>query len=92
MFLHFICGFMAGFVATCIASPADVIKTRLMSNPDSYSGVINCFTRMIREEGMASFYKGFVPNFFRLSIWSITCFMSMERIKLYINGPPKAAE
>ena len=78
--LHFICGFMAGFVATCIASPADVVKTRLMSSPDSYSGVINCFRRMILEEGPASFYKGFVPNFFRLSLWSITCFIAMEKI------------
>jgi solute carrier family 25 uncoupling protein 8/9 len=76
--LHFICGFLAGFVATCIASPADVVKTRLMSSPDSYLGVVNCFKRMIVEEGPLSFYKGFVPNFMRLSIWSITCFIAME--------------
>jgi len=78
IFLHFICGFMAGFVATVIASPADVVKTRLMSSPDSYTGVVNAFTRMLAEEGPGAFYKGFVPNFFRLSIWSITAFICME--------------
>jgi hypothetical protein len=43
MILHFTSGFSAGFIATIIASPFDVIKTRLMSSPDSYKGVVNCF-------------------------------------------------
>jgi solute carrier family 25 (mitochondrial uncoupling protein), member 8/9 len=85
--LHFICGFMAGFVATVIASPADVVKTRLMSSPDSYSGVVNAFTRMMAEEGPKAFYKGFFPNFMRLSLWSITCFIAMEKIKAAFNKP-----
>ncbi len=76
--LHFVAGFMAGFVATIIASPADVVKTRLMSSPDSYTGVVNAFTRMVREEGPLSFYKGFIPNFTRLSLWSCTTFICME--------------
>ena len=29
--LHFVCGFSAGFIAVCFASPADVTKTRLMN-------------------------------------------------------------
>jgi hypothetical protein len=83
--LHFICGFLAGFCATVIGSPADVVKTRLMSSPDSYTGVVNCFQRMVMEEGMGSFYKGFVPNFMRLSLWSITCFIAMEKLKHLFN-------
>jgi solute carrier family 25 uncoupling protein 8/9 len=79
---------MAGFVATCIASPADVVKTRLMSSPDSYTGVVNAFSRMIAEEGPRAFYKGFVPNFFRLSLWSITAFIAMEQIKIMFGGKP----
>jgi solute carrier family 25 uncoupling protein 8/9 len=78
IFLHFICGLSAGFIACCIASPADVVKTRLMSNPDSYNGVINCFSRTFKEEGGKAFYKGFVPNFTRLGVWSVTCFVTME--------------
>lgn len=76
--LHFTAGFMAGFVATIVASPADVVKTRLMSSPDSYTGVVNAFTRMVREEGPLAFYKGFIPNFTRLSLWSCTTFICME--------------
>lgn len=87
--LHFTAGFMAGFVATIVASPADVVKTRLMSSPDSYTGVVNAFTRMMTEEGPRAFYKGFIPNFMRLSLWSCTCFIAMEKIKVFLQGPPK---
>jgi solute carrier family 25 uncoupling protein 8/9 len=34
--LHFICGFSAGFIAVCFASPADVTKTRLMNVKKNY--------------------------------------------------------
>ena len=91
-FLHFICGLSAGFIATIIASPADVVKTRLMSSPDSYSGVINCFTRTFREEGPLAFYKGFIPNFTRLGLWSVICFVSMEKFKYYLIGPSSIAK
>lgn len=86
--LHFTAGFMAGFVATIIASPADVVKTRLMSSPDSYHGVVNAFTRMIKEEGFLSFYKGFIPNFTRLSLWSCTTFICMEQFKILLGAVP----
>lgn len=87
--LHFTAGFMAGFIATVVASPADVVKTRLMSSPDSYTGVVNAFSRMVKEEGPSVFYKGFFPNFMRLSIWSSTCFIAMEKIKIFLTGPHK---
>ena len=29
--LHFICALSAGFIAVCVASPVDVIKTRVMN-------------------------------------------------------------
>jgi Mitochondrial carrier protein len=79
--LHFISAISAGFIATIIASPFDVVKTRLMSSPDAYSGLVNCFTRTLREEGAMAFYNGFIPNFTRLGLWSAVCFISMERIK-----------
>jgi solute carrier family 25 uncoupling protein 8/9 len=78
MLVHTISGFTAGFIATIVASPFDVIKTRLMSSPDSYNGVVNCFTRTLSEVGPLAFYNGFIPNFTRLGTWSVTCFVCME--------------
>jgi hypothetical protein len=79
--LHFISAISAGFIATIVASPFDVVKTRLMSSPDAYKGLINCFSRTLSEEGPMAFYNGFIPNFTRLGLWSAVCFISMEKIK-----------
>lgn len=87
MRLHLICGFMAGFVATIVSSPFDVVKTRLMSSPDAYKGVVNCFSRTLKEEGPLAFYKGFIPNVTRIGSWACICFVSMEQIKLLLIGP-----
>lgn len=85
--LHTISGFGAGFIATVIASPADVLKTRLMSNPDAYTGVLNCISRVVKEEGLSALYKGFVPNFMRVGTWSVVCFISMEKVKRMLIHP-----
>lgn len=48
MRLHFLCGFMAGFTATCIGSPFDVIKTRMMNKAVHYNGFIDCVSTTFR--------------------------------------------
>ena len=56
---HMVCGFGSGFVATIIASPIDVVKTRYMSSfVGQYSGVIDCLIQMVKENGLRSLYKG----------------------------------
>lgn len=45
--LHFLCGTTAGFFATLIASPADVIKSRLMASPDEFKGIGDCAMRTL---------------------------------------------
>jgi len=78
LLLHFLSAISAGFIATVIASPFDVVKTRLMASPDAYSGLMNCFQRTLREDGAMAFYNGFIPNFTRLGTWSAVCFICME--------------
>jgi solute carrier family 25 uncoupling protein 8/9 len=58
-----------------------------MSNPDAFTGFLNCFTRTLKDEGPKAFYKGFVPNFTRIGVWSIACFLSMEQFKILLLGP-----
>lgn len=40
--------------------PADVIKTRLQSGRN-YNGMLHCLGRMLREEKLSAFYRGFSP-------------------------------
>jgi hypothetical protein len=57
----------AGFAATCVGSPADVVGTRIMTDRSATQrGLLPYVAHMVRDEGIASLYKGFVPNFARI--------------------------
>ncbi|XP_078000361.1 dicarboxylate carrier UCP2-like [Glandiceps talaboti] len=79
---HFVSAFCAGFIATCVASPVDVVKTRFMnSSKGQYRGAIDCAVKMFKEGGAKSFYKGFMPSFMRLGSWNVFMFIFYEQLK-----------
>ncbi|OCT96432.1 hypothetical protein XELAEV_18014110mg [Xenopus laevis] len=79
---HFVAAFGAGFCATVVASPVDVVKTRYMNSPSGqYKNALNCAFTMVVKEGSVAFYKGFIPAFLRLGSWNIFMFVSYEQLK-----------
>jgi hypothetical protein len=56
---------IAGFFASFFSLPFDFVKTRLQKQsrgPDGklpYKGFVDCFQKVIREEGPLRFYRGF---------------------------------
>uniref|UniRef100_A0A8V0ZSH0 Solute carrier family 25 member 12 n=1 Tax=Gallus gallus TaxID=9031 RepID=A0A8V0ZSH0_CHICK len=64
-------GAIAGVPAASLVTPADVIKTRLQvaarAGQTTYSGVIDCFGKILREEGPSAFWKGAAARVFRSS-------------------------
>ncbi|NXL57448.1 CMC1 protein, partial [Chordeiles acutipennis] len=64
-------GAIAGVPAASLVTPADVIKTRLQvaarAGQTTYSGVIDCFAKILREEGPSAFWKGAGARVFRSS-------------------------
>lgn len=86
--LHFICAFLAGFTATCVGSPFDVVKTRMMNKSVNYNGFIDCVTRTAKNEGLLAFYNGFTANFMRIGTWNIVMFITLEQLKKVLF-PPK---
>uniref|UniRef100_A0AAY4DLP9 EF-hand domain-containing protein n=1 Tax=Denticeps clupeoides TaxID=299321 RepID=A0AAY4DLP9_9TELE len=64
-------GALAGMPAASLVTPADVIKTRLQvaarAGQTTYSGVIDCFWKILREEGPLAFWKGAGARVFRSS-------------------------
>ncbi|KAM6157696.1 putative mitochondrial transporter UCP3 isoform 1-T1 [Rhynchocyon petersi] len=79
---HFISAFGAGFCATVVASPVDVVKTRYMNSPpDRYRSPLDCMLKMMAQEGPKAFYKGFTPSFLRLGAWNVVMFVSYEQLK-----------
>ncbi|KAI4157433.1 MAG: hypothetical protein LQ342_008292 [Letrouitia transgressa] len=61
---HFTASFLAGFVATTICSPVDVVKTRIMSAKDT-EALVGLLTRIYKAEGVKWVFKGWVPSFIR---------------------------
>lgn len=56
---HFVSAFGAGFCATVVASPVDVVKTRYMNSPPGqYRSPLDCMLKMVAWEGPTAFYKG----------------------------------
>lgn len=79
---HFVCSAWAGFVATVVGSPVDVIKTRMMSaKPGDYKGVVDCAVSTFKKEGVAAFYNGFAANASRIVSWNIVMFMSLAQVR-----------
>ena len=74
----------AGFVAALCSTPADVVKTRLMSqNPSAplYSGAVDCFRQSVAAEGFPAMYKGFFPTWARLGPFQLIFWVSYEQLR-----------
>jgi len=78
--LHTVASSLAGTVATTICSPADVIKSRMMSCTGS-STVIGILTKSLREEGPMFIFKGWTPAFIRLAPNTVLLFVFLEQLK-----------
>ncbi|KJX97552.1 mitochondrial dicarboxylate carrier like protein [Zymoseptoria brevis] len=77
---HFSASLMAGFVATTVCSPVDVIKTRIMS-ASTKDGFIPLVKRITANEGIGWVFKGWVPSFIRLGPHTIATFLFLEQHK-----------
>lgn len=79
---HIMSGLGAGFFAVCVGSPVDVVKSRIMGDSKGqYSGVLDCFVKTAKNDGITAFYKGFLPNFGRLGSWNVVMFLTLEQVR-----------
>ncbi|KAH7339000.1 mitochondrial carrier domain-containing protein [Rhizoctonia solani] len=62
---------IAGMPAAYLATPADVIKTRLQvearTGQSTYNGITDAFRKILREEGASAFFKGGIARVVRSS-------------------------
>ncbi|KAK4686660.1 hypothetical protein P7C73_g3465, partial [Tremellales sp. Uapishka_1] len=80
--LHFVASLGAGTVATTVCSPADVIKSRIMSahGPGS-SSTLGVIRASLAAEGPMFMFKGWVPAWTRLQPTTILIFQILEQLK-----------
>uniref|UniRef100_A0A452HPJ8 Solute carrier family 25 member 25 n=1 Tax=Gopherus agassizii TaxID=38772 RepID=A0A452HPJ8_9SAUR len=58
-----VAGSLAGVIAQSSIYPMEVLKTRMaLRKTGQYSGMLDCAKNILSKEGMAAFYKGYIPN------------------------------
>ncbi|XP_078084516.1 calcium-binding mitochondrial carrier protein Aralar1 isoform X1 [Mustelus asterias] len=82
-------GAIAGVPAASLVTPADVIKTRLQvaarADQTTYSGVIDCFRKILREEGHRALWKGAGARVCRSSPQFGVTLVSYELLQRWLN-------
>jgi solute carrier family 25 carnitine/acylcarnitine transporter 20/29 len=70
-----IAGFAAGLAGTILGHPLDTVKTRLQSRTE-YKGMYDCFSKIVRTEGVASLYKGLASPLVSLTLLNMLSFQT----------------
>jgi hypothetical protein len=86
---HIASSLMSGLIASCVSTPFDVIKTRIINQPTNsnmYKGPIDCVMQTVKSEGAFALYKGFVPTYLRLAPWQMIFFVTAEQFSMAICG------
>ncbi|KAF5798394.1 putative mitochondrial carrier protein [Helianthus annuus] len=84
---HVTASFAAGFVASVVTNPIDVIKTRVMNmkvesgKARPYAGAADCALQTIKAEGPMALYKGFIPTISRQGPFTVVLFVTLEQVR-----------
>mmetsp|Transcript_22299 Transcript_22299/g.54465 ORF Transcript_22299/g.54465 Transcript_22299/m.54465 type:complete len:298 (+) Transcript_22299:132-1025(+) len=88
---HFAASLCAGLIAAVVSTPLDVVKSRTMNSSVSgeqhgvpgvrYTSGWNCFTQVVRAEGVRGLYKGFVPCYTRMAPQVLIMWLCVENYR-----------
>lgn len=80
-------GAAAGIITVYTTMPIDTVKTRMQSleSKNMYSGTINCFYKVFKNEGILTFWKGATPRLGRLIPSGGIVFTIYEKIMLVLH-------
>ena len=92
--LHIASSIVAGCVTNIVASPVDIVRTRIMTQKNEkgavlmYKGTADCILKTVKSEGIFGLYKGFVPNWTRTGLHTITIFFVFEQLRRLVGMKP----
>ncbi len=83
-------GLTTGAIGISVASPTDLVKIRLQAEgrlpagvPRRYTGTVDAFTKIFKNEGITGFWKGVGPNIVRNSIMYERCTSHHSMYRMY---------
>ncbi|XP_013148332.1 PREDICTED: mitochondrial 2-oxoglutarate/malate carrier protein isoform X2 [Papilio polytes] len=77
--LHFCASMVSGLVTTIASMPVDIIKTRIQNAAKGQSQ-LSVVTSILRNEGVFSLWKGFLPYYTRLGPHTVLTFIFLEQL------------
>lgn len=91
---HLAASISAGFFSAAASSPADVVKSRMMSQVVDattgrglvYSSSVDCLQQCIKAEGFFALWKGFWPAFARSGPHCVVNFFVVENLRSYFQS------
>ncbi|XP_076358006.1 mitochondrial 2-oxoglutarate/malate carrier protein-like isoform X1 [Tachypleus tridentatus] len=85
---HFVASMISGLVTTAASMPVDIAKTRIQNmkiidGKPEYRGALDVLTKVIRNEGLFSLWKGFTPYYARLGPHTVLTFIFLEQMNKF---------
>ncbi|KDO21966.1 hypothetical protein SPRG_12832 [Saprolegnia parasitica CBS 223.65] len=80
-------GSLSGAVAQTISYPFDSVKKRLQVQElgqKRYNGMLDCFRKVVAEEGAMALFRGTLPNMVRIVPYSAVMFTTYEAAKKFL--------
>jgi len=88
MHLKIAAGLTTSAIGITVASPADVVKVRLQAEgrlppnvPRRYTGVLNAYSTIIKQEGVLGLWTGYGPNLMRNCVVNATELVAYDQTK-----------
>lgn len=83
-FANFACGVTAGLSASLVTQPADVLKTRMQSDPSKFPNVSCAVIDIYRNEGLQAYFNGLIPRLLRRTLMSALAWTFYERLSQHL--------
>ena len=88
-------GWIGGGTGIAFGQPLDTIKIRLQTQDASvvsvhsrYTGAIDCFRKIVANEGFSALYRGLLPPLMTISLQNAILFASFGAAKRFIEPDP----
>mmetsp|Transcript_14752 Transcript_14752/g.19285 ORF Transcript_14752/g.19285 Transcript_14752/m.19285 type:complete len:310 (+) Transcript_14752:136-1065(+) len=79
-------GGLAGMACWMVAIPPDVLKSRYQAAPEgTYTGIMDVYTKLMKEEGPGALFKGIRPALIRAFPANAACFFGMEVSRKFLG-------
>lgn len=89
MFCSTLC---SSFLANIVSNPFDVLKSRIQNMPAGegikpmYTGMIDCFGKSVKSDGILVLWRGFTPAFVKLAPYSIISLTLADKLTKAVTG------